>query len=71
MNAEQLSAAVTRSGHGLPRLHPSPGDGPDTVLTGSAPEWTPDAAAWTTVTILEVLRASGVRAPVRLTVRGV
>lgn len=70
VSAEQLCAAVTRSGHGLLRLHPSPGDGPGTVLAGSAPEWTPDAAAWTTGTVLEVLRADGVRAPARITVRG-
>ncbi|MEU9416036.1 hypothetical protein [Streptomyces sp. NPDC048272] len=70
-NAEQLSAAVTRSGHGLLRLRPSPGDGPGTILAGSAPEWTPDAAAWITGTVLEALRASGVRAPARITVRAV
>ncbi|WP_329448862.1 hypothetical protein OG906_37985 (plasmid) [Streptomyces sp. NBC_01426] len=70
-NAEQLSAAVTRSGHGLLRLRPSPGNGPGTILAGSAPEWTPDAAAWITGTVLEALRASGVRAPARITVRAV
>lgn len=70
--AEQLSAAVTRSGHGLLRLCPGPLDGPgSTVMEGSAPEWTPDAAAWITGTLLEVLRAGGVRAPARITVRGV
>ncbi|MGS2590075.1 hypothetical protein [Streptomyces hebeiensis] len=41
---------------------------PDMVFTVSAPEWTPDAAAWIAEVVVDSLRAAGVRAPTGITV---
>ncbi|MEU9401653.1 hypothetical protein [Streptomyces sp. NPDC048242] len=65
--AEQLAARVTRLSQGHVCLSPSPDS---LALQGTAPEWTPQAAAWITEIVIDALRASGVHTDAEITVAG-
>ncbi|MEU4151818.1 hypothetical protein [Streptomyces sp. NPDC026659] len=63
--AEQLAAQVVRLSQGHVRLSPSPSP---LLLQGTAPEWTPQAAAWITEIVIDALRADGVRGETEIAV---
>ncbi|WP_018548430.1 hypothetical protein [Streptomyces sp. LaPpAH-108] len=65
VGAEQLAVEVARLSQGHVRLSPSSGP---LTLQGTAPEWTPQAAAWITEIVIDVLRAKGVRTDAEITV---
>ncbi|MEW2134790.1 hypothetical protein [Streptomyces sp. NPDC005435] len=66
--ADRLAAQINRSSQGHVRLNPTPTPNHPPTLRGTAPEWTPHAAAWITELTIDALRAHGTRTETEITV---